>query len=122
MKYGIEESLAQIEERGREMKIRKKRKQAGVLALMSVMLIAVSAAAVYRRVGLKPIAESSSSYGAFMLSEEAGGFILVGVICFAAAVVLTLLCLRFAGRKKEPIKKQEQNTPAEKTGEETEDS
>ena len=108
MKYGIEESLARIEERGREMQIHKKRKQAGVLAVMIVLLMVVSSVTMYRRVGLEPITESSSSYGAFMLSEEAGGYILVGVICFTAAVVLTLVCLRFSGRKKEPSEKQKQ--------------
>ncbi|MBO4399711.1 MAG: hypothetical protein J5795_06225 [Lachnospiraceae bacterium] len=108
MKYGIDESLARIEARGREMKIHKKRKQAGILVTMIVLLTVVSSVTMYRRVGLEPITESSSSYGAFMLSEEAGGYILVGVICFTAAVVLTLLCLRFSDRKKESSEKQEQ--------------
>lgn len=33
-------------------------------------------------------------YGATLLSEEAGGYVLVGVLAFAAGVVLTLLCIR----------------------------
>ena len=32
--------------------------------------------------------------GATMLLENAGGYVLVGVLCFIAAVVITVLCIR----------------------------
>ena len=101
MKYGIDEALAQIEARSREMKIQKKRKQTALLAGMIAVLLIMSSVAIYRRTGIKPVEEISSSYGAFMLSEEAGGYILVGVVSFTFAVALTLVCLRISRRIRE---------------------
>ena len=42
-------------------------------------------------------------FGAMLLREDAGGYVLVGVVCFAAAVVITALCFRL--RKRENQKK-----------------
>lgn len=39
-------------------------------------------------------------YGSTMLSEEAGGYVLVGVLSFCAAVVITVLCTRYRDKKK----------------------
>ena len=122
MKYGIDEALAQIEARGREMKIQKKRKQTALLAGMIAVLLIMSSVAVYRRTGIKPVEEISSSYGAFMLSEEAGGYILVGVVSFTFAVALTLVCLRFAGRRKGSCGKGKQDGLQEKAEEEARES
>ncbi len=36
--------------------------------------------------------------GATMLFENAGGYVLVGVVCFIAAAVITVLCLRSRGK------------------------
>lgn len=45
-------------------------------------------------------------YGAMLLYEDAGGYVLVGVLSFAAAVVITVLCIR----SRERIKKNKNNT------------
>ena len=37
-------------------------------------------------------------YGAILLHEDAGGYVLVAVISFTVAVVITALCIKF--RKK----------------------
>lgn len=37
-------------------------------------------------------------FGAMLLRKDAGGYVLVGVICFAAAAFLTALCLRLRRR------------------------
>lgn len=39
--------------------------------------------------------------GAMLLHENAGGYVLVGVIAFAAAVVITVLCIRYRERSKQ---------------------
>ena len=39
-------------------------------------------------------------YGAALLYEGAGGYMLVGVIAFAAAVVVTMLCIRRRERQR----------------------
>ena len=38
-------------------------------------------------------------YGAILLHEDAGGYVLTGVVSFAAAVVITALCIRLKEKK-----------------------
>ena len=38
-------------------------------------------------------------YGANMLFEDTGGYVLVGVIAFVAAVAITVLCIRYREKK-----------------------
>ena len=40
-------------------------------------------------------------FGAMLLREDAGGYVLVAVVSFAAAVVITALCVRLRSRKKQ---------------------
>ena len=40
-------------------------------------------------------------FGAMLLREDAGGYVLVGVVSFAAAVVITMLCIRFRSRENQ---------------------
>ena len=40
-------------------------------------------------------------FGAMLLREDAGGYVLVGVVCFAAAVVITALCFRLRNRENQ---------------------
>ena len=37
---------------------------------------------------------AQGAFGAMLLREDAGGYVLVGVVCFAAAVVVTAFCTR----------------------------
>ena len=41
-----------------------------------------------------------SMYGSILLHEDAGGYVLVGVISFITAVVITVLCIRYRERNK----------------------
>lgn len=49
-------------------------------------------------------------HGATLLTESAGGYVLVGVAAFTAAVVLTILCMRLHERDKRNGEKREENT------------
>ena len=46
------------------------------------------------------------SFGAMLLQEDAGGYVLVGVAAFAAAVVLTVLCMRLHEWEKKQRKQE----------------
>ncbi len=48
-------------------------------------------------------------FGAMLLRQDAGGYVLVAVISFAAAVVITVLCFRL--RKRENQKKDGADKP-----------
>ena len=41
------------------------------------------------------------SFGTMLLREDAGGYVLVGVVCFATAVVITALCFRLRNRENQ---------------------
>ena len=41
------------------------------------------------------------SFGTMLLREDAGGYVLVAVVSFAAAVVITALCFRLRSREKQ---------------------
>ena len=43
-----------------------------------------------------------TDYGAFLLPSQAGGYILAGVLAFAAGVLVTLLCLRSRNSGADP--------------------
>ena len=50
------------------------------------------------------------SFGAMLLREDAGGYVLVGVAAFTAAVVLTVVCMRLHEREKQKRKHEEDAT------------
>ena len=54
--------------------------------------------------------EASGMYGTILLHEDAGGYVLVGVAAFAAAVVLTVVCMRLHEREKQKQKHEEDAT------------
>ena len=43
--------------------------------------------------------EAWGVFGAMLLREDAGGYVLVGVVCFAAAAAITALCFRLRSRE-----------------------
>lgn len=62
-------------------------------SVLSISLIAVIVTIEGKGVGVVP-----GMYGMMLLYEGAGGYVLVSVITFAAAVIITLLCIR--GKEK----------------------
>ena len=55
-------------------------------------------------------------FGAMLLREDAGGYVLVGVVSFAAAAAITALCFRL--RNRENQKKDGMDNPAQHKKEE----
>ena len=54
--------------------------------------------------------EAWGVFGAMLLREDAGGYVLVGGAAFAAAVVLTVVCMRLHEREKQKQKHEEDAT------------
>ena len=62
--------------------------------------------------------EAWGVFGAMLLREDAGGYVLVAVVSFAAAVVITALCFRLRNRenqKKDGTDKPNQHKQEGKT-------
>ena len=55
--------------------------------------------------------DSSGMYGTILLHEDAGGYVLVGVISFTAAVVITALCIKLRERERHRKDIERDNTP-----------
>ena len=64
-----------------------------------------------RRVGTLCTAPALGLHGATLLSDSAGGYVLVGVASFTAAAVLTVVCMRLHEREK-----REKNNETDKEG------
>ena len=81
----------------REMTRRKRRR--GIYGLSAVCMLLF--AAMIEAAGLV-IAQGETAaqgiFGAMLLRRDAGGYVLVGVLSFAAAVVITVLCIRYRAK------------------------
>ncbi|MBO4505580.1 MAG: hypothetical protein IKX80_03520 [Lachnospiraceae bacterium] len=94
MKYDTDSALNEISRRKDVLIYNKKRRKITELAVATAVcavLLVLSFVNMNDMVGIEGI---YSLYGSFLLSDSVGGYVLVGVICFAAAVIITLLCLR----------------------------
>ena len=108
MKYTTEEALAEIMRRSEQVSIRRNRRACRVLSVaagaLTLLLVLV--------IGLFPgggTGSGRSLYGAFLLSREAGGYVLAAVIAFSLGVVVTLLCLN--RRKQETHEHNKEDRP-----------
>ena len=94
MKYTTEEALAVIMQRRDQIIIRRDRRACRMLSGAAGALFAVLVLVIALLPGKATVTSSGSVYGSFLLSQEAGGYVLAAVIAFALGVVITLLCLR----------------------------
>ncbi len=102
MKYKLEQALSEILRRRAELLKKQERKRIRGLAGASAALFVLLLAAGERMAETLPGELSESVYGAFRLSQSAGGYVLAGVVAFALGVALTLVCLRGRARMKGP--------------------
>ena len=111
--YDTARRVALVKQRVRENTRRRQRREAISLSTACMLLCAalMQAAGTVVEPG-QP--EAWGVFGAMLLREDAGGYVLVGVVAFAAAVLLTAACMRLHERdeRKENItEKKEENAP-----------
>ena len=87
MRYDPDEALRLTLERAARLRDRRRRREKAVLSLG----IGGCACALASTEGFSL---KETDFGAFLLPSAAGGYILAGVLAFAAGVVITLLCIR----------------------------
>ena len=100
-------------QRGEQIALRRDRRRRRILSGAAGALFAVLALMIAVIPGKVGITSAESSYGSFILSPEAGGYVLCAVIAFALGVCVTLLCLR--RRKNKP----DNEVPQKQTEEES---
>ena len=106
--YDTARRVALVKQRVRENTRRRQRREAISLSAACMLLFAVLTQAAGTVVGPGQTA-AWGVFGAMLLREDAGGYVLVAVVSFAAAAVITALCFRL--RKRENQKKDGAGKP-----------
>ena len=106
--YDTVRRVALVKQRVRENTRRRRRREAISLSAACMLLCAALMQAAGTVVGPgQP--EAWGVFGAMLLREDAGGYVLVAVVSFAAAVIITALCFQL--RKRENQKKDRTDKP-----------
>ena len=111
--YDTARRVALVKQRVRGHARRKQRREVWGLSAACMLLFAalMQAAGAVIRQGQSA---AQGSFGAMLLRENAGGYVLVGVVTFAAAVVLVIACVRLherGKRKNSDKEKEKENMP-----------
>ena len=107
--YDTARRVALVKQRVRENTRRRQRREVGGLSAVCLLLLA----ALMQTAGTVVAPGQTAAWGVFgamLLREDAGGYVLVAVISFAAAAVITALCFRL--RNRENQKKDGADKPA----------
>ena len=96
--YDTARRVALVKQRVRENTRRRQRRGIYGLSAMCMLLFAVLTQAAGIVVGPgQP--EAWGVFGSMLLRQDAGGYVLVAVVSFAAAVVITALCFRLRSKE-----------------------
>ena len=87
---------------------RAQRRSIGALGAAGCALFAALMSALGAVTGLDSAAAIGTG-GAMLLYENAGGYVLVGVAAFAAAVVITVACIRYREKSKQKPQSKEES-------------
>ena len=100
LRYSLEESVDRVRIRSDDI-IKRKRKHTTMalsagITVLSLMLIV----SVYELAGFGNPVIDESVYGSYMLSQNAGGYVLVAVIAFTLGIIIAAAIRHFRSKKK----------------------
>ena len=98
--YDTARRVALVKKRRHEYARRKQQREICGLSAACMLLFAVLTQAAGTVIGQGQTAVWGA-FGAMLLREDAGGYVLVGVVCFAAAAAITALCFRLRSRENQ---------------------
>ena len=98
--YDTARRVALVKQRVRENTRRRQRRGIYGLSAMCMLLFAVLMEAVGTVAGPGQTA-AWGVFGAMLLREDAGGYVLVAVVSFTAAAAITALCFRLRNRENQ---------------------
>ena len=116
--YDTVRRVALVKQRVRENTRRRQRREAISLSAACMLLFAVLMQAAGTVVGPGQTA-AWGAFGAMLLREDAGGYVLVGVVSFAAAAVITALCFRLRIRENQKKDRTGKPDPQKQEGKTT---
>ena len=97
--YDTARRVALVKQRVRENTRRRQRREAISLSAACMLLCAALTQAA-DAFAVQGQTAAWGSFGAMLLREDAGGYVLVGVVSFAAAAAITALCFRLRSKEK----------------------
>ena len=97
--YSTTERIRRVKLRARRIQQKKESRLLGGLSGLSLVL-SFSLMGVIRSITGKAQGKASGNYGAMILYEDMGGYVLVAVITFILASFITVACIRYQERKK----------------------
>ena len=98
--YDTARRVALVKQRVRENTRRRQRREAISLSAFCLMLFTALAGAADALI-VRGQTAARGVFGAMLLREDAGGYVLVAVLSFAAAAAITALCFRLRIRENQ---------------------
>ena len=98
--YDTAKRVALVKRRVHERSRRKRRREAISLSAVCLLLFTVLMQTAGTAVG-RGQPEAWDAFGAMLLREDAGGYVLVAVVSFVAAAAITALCFRLRNRENQ---------------------
>lgn len=98
--YDTEKRVELVKLRACELHRKQEKKIICRLSVLCIVLFASFVGMIGAVTGQLSQFRIKEMYGSMLLHEDAGGYVLVGVITFVVAVVITLLCIRYSEREK----------------------
>ena len=98
--YDTARRVALVKQRVRENTRRRQRRGIYGLSAMCMLLFAALMQAAGMVIG-KGQTATRGVFGTMLLREDAGGYVLVAVVSFAAAAAITALCFRLRNRENQ---------------------
>ena len=116
--YDTARRVALVKQRVRENTRRRQRREAISLSAACMLLCAALMQTAGTVVGPGQ-AVAWGAFGAMLLREDAGGYVLVAVVSFAAAAAITALCFRLRNRENQKKDRTGKPDPQKQEGKTT---
>ena len=98
--YDTARRVALVKQRVQENTRRRQRREVGGLSAVCLLLLAALMESADALIAPGQTA-AWGSFGAMLLRQDAGGYVLVAVVSFAAAAAITALCFRLRNRENQ---------------------
>ena len=110
-----DEMVQEILRRSERMKQKRNRGAVRALAAAAVILCFLMIGTVMWKVSGVPVGEKTSLYGAFLLSAEAGGYLLTAVAAFTAGVAVAMLLTRIRKKEGDSLRREQKGTGSDRS-------
>ncbi len=95
-----------VQERVRQLRRRREKRAIGTLTTAGAAVAAAVICTLGAVMSGAPAAETGL-YGSMLLYGDAGGYVLVGVVSFTVAVVITALCMKYRYKREKQGQEEE---------------